>query len=186
MFLCLSFGPFDISIFLCLSFGPFDISISSIFWIFLSHRCGFRRGTAEKGGNIGWKGETDQTPGETPSFFTLEGEALSPLRKYFHFHRVEINFLRRYYGPPEPLMKKERKPVPVVEEAPYEGPTIFDKVTSGKECINVFSPSLKTNPHHEPFQVFKTKKRDRSSMEGKEGEGEGDWKRLKVGPSSVN
>ena len=83
-------------------------------------------------------------------------------------------------------MKKERKPVPVVEEAPYEGPTIFDKVTSGKECINVFSPSLKTNPHHEPFQVFKTKKRDRSSMEGKEGEGEGDWKRLKVGSSSVN
>lgn len=51
-------------------------------------------------------------------------------------------------------MKKERKPVAVVEEAPYEGPTIFDK-------------------------VFKTKKRDRSSMEGKDAEGEGDWKRLK-------
>merc|ERR1711936_744851 len=27
--------------------------------------------------------------------------------------------------------------------------------------------------------VFKTKKRDRSSMEGKDAEGEGDWKRLK-------
>ena len=30
-------------------------------------------------------------------------------------------------------MKKERKPVAVVEEAPYEGPTIFDKVTAVKE-----------------------------------------------------
>ena len=128
--------------FLCGSFGPFDISISSIFWILLSHRCGFRRGTAEKEGNIGWKGETDQTPGETPSFFTLEGEALSPLRKYFHFHRVEINFLRRYYGPPEPLMKKERKPVPVVEEAPYEGPTIFDKVTAVIEYLTLKSVLL--------------------------------------------
>ena len=30
------------------------------------------------------------------------------------------------------------------------------------------------------IKVFKTKKRDRSSMEGKDAEGEGDWKRLKV------
>ena len=46
-------------------------------------------------------------------------------------------------------MKKERKPVPVVEEAPYEGPTIFDKVTAVKEISynEIFSPSLKTNPH---------------------------------------
>ena len=85
-------------------------------------------------------------------------------------------------------MKKERKPVPVVEEAPYEGPTIFDKVTSVKEYLSLksFALSPRTNPHLETFQVFKTKKRDRSSMEGKEGEGEGDWKRLKVGSSSVN
>ena len=67
-------------------------------------------------------------------------------------------------------MKKERKPVAVVEEAPYEGPTIFDKVPLLKiDFTSTFS-----------IKVFKTKKRDRSSMEGKDAEGEGDWKRLKV------
>ena len=30
-------------------------------------------------------------------------------------------------------MKKERKPVAVVEEAPYEGPTIFDKVPPSQD-----------------------------------------------------
>ena len=67
-------------------------------------------------------------------------------------------------------MKKERKPVAVVEEAPYEGPTIFDKVPLlKKDFTSTFS-----------IKVFKTKKRDRSSMEGKDAEGGGDWKRLKV------
>ena len=52
-----------------------------------------------------------------------------------------------------------------------------------RKKITLKSPSPKTPI---PFQVFKTKKRDRSSMEGKEGEGEGDWKRLKVGFLSLN
>ena len=68
-------------------------------------------------------------------------------------------------------MKKERKPVAVVEEAPYEGPTIFDKVPPSQDRFHIYTFSIK---------VFKTKKRDRSSMEGKDAEGEGDWKRLKV------
>jgi len=58
----------------------------------------------------------------------------------------------RYYGP-DSRDRKDRKPV--VEEAPYEGPTIFDK-------------------------VFKTKKREELFADGGKGDSaEGDWKRLK-------
>ena len=35
-------------------------------------------------------------------------------------------------------MKKERKPVAVVEEAPYEGPTIFDKVPPSQERFHIY------------------------------------------------
>ena len=63
---------------------------------------------------------------------------------------------------------------------------VKELMTGDVSPVAMFFPSLKTNPHLELFQVFKTKKRDRSSMEGKEGEGEGDWKRLKVCSSQVN
>ena len=44
-------------------------------------------------------------------------------------------------------MKKERKPVPVVEEAPYEGPTIFDKVIAVKEVILKYVFLLQRQTH---------------------------------------
>ena len=40
-------------------------------------------------------------------------------------------------------MKKERKPVAVVEEAPYEGPTIFDKVPPSQDKISHLHSQLR-------------------------------------------
>ena len=85
-------------------------------------------------------------------------------------------FLCRYYGPPEPLMKKERKPVPVVEEAPYEGPTIFDKVFDccDGDCFrrNIFLLNPKGNLHLELFLGFQNQE-ERQEFNGGERRGGG-------------
>ena len=73
-------------------------------------------------------------------------------------------------------MKKERKPVPVVEEAPYEGPTIFDKVFDccDGDCFrrNIFLLNPKGNLHLELFLGFQNQE-ERQEFNGGQRRGGG-------------
>ena len=130
------------------------------------------KGQQRREGILDGKGKQARLQVNPPSFFHFHWVEIKltsfifrkHFRCHFHFHWININLPYRYYGPPEPLMKKERKPVAVVEEAPYEGPTIFDKVTAAKENYPKISFSEDTNP----FSGFQNQKA-RQELNGGQG-----------------